>query len=1029
MFRLYYPVYSCFILMATLQMNAQVVINEVSSASLSTYLDEDGDQEDWIEFYNTSSSPVNMGGYTITSLENGSVKSWTFPNIIIKANDYLTVFCSKKNRNAYFDHWEVPVYANNPWKYFLGAGSPPPTWREITFNDTSWPVGAGGIGYGDGDDSTVTAPIYSVFMRKSFTVADTGIIPTALLLLDYDDAFVAYLNDVEIARANIGVYGDHPDYNTLAYDEHEATAYQTGNFSGAYFVPPSLIDSALKPGVNVFSIQVHNYASGLDDLSAIPYFLIGVNDTSVTYFPFPATVNLHTSFNLNSTGQELILKTPSGTIADQHVIGNMLLNNSFGRRPNGSNNWYFFDSPTPDTTNNTSAYFTNYLSKSSFSLPAGFYSSSQTLNISSPTGLVRYTLDGKDPDQSSALYTTPIIIDSTMVVRARTYSLNPLELPSEIITNTYFINENIQLPVVSLTSDPYNLFDYNYGIYVFGPNADSVNIPFQGSNFWQGWERPANIEYFDPNGMLGFETPSSIAIQGNFSKAWPQRGFAVRTRENYKGETIDYPLFPDKPNITQYKSFNIRNAGSDWNTCHMRDLFNQKNAQKITHLDIMDGRACVLFINGDYWGVYELREKQDKDYIENNSGIPSDRIDFLQFDGSIIEGSNTAFLNMVDFIGTNDMSIPANYSIATNMLDIENFCDYFITETYIINIDWLGSYTNNIKFWRPNNPAGKWRYVLWDTDLSLGFGEAFTTGAGAATDFLDVAINPTTSNPHSKMLSGLLANTGFRNYFINRYADLMNTIFLPSEMQNSVNKIHDEMLPEMARHFNKWGGSSPWGAFIGRADNVPEWETQIDTMMMFAADRINYARDQIENQFSLVKQVDVTIDVFPAGAGKIKISTITPESLPWTGIYFDGAPVSIKAIPNPGYEFKYWEANNSLLMNDSAAGITLNIDTNDVFKAHFDLLELGLDVFPNPFSNMITINYELAESMQVSLKLYSIIGQEIAEIISPDVFQPAGSASIKFDANSLSLSQGIYFIEFKTKDFTKTVKLVRAKGN
>ncbi|MFL5765383.1 MAG: CotH kinase family protein [Bacteroidia bacterium] len=1030
MIKRYLLVCLSFIFLPLLHLSSQVLINEVSSASVSNFLDEDGDQEDWIEFYNNSAAPVNMGGYTISTTENGKTKSWTFPNIIIKPHKYLTIFCSGKNRNAYFDHWEVPVYANNPWKYFLGVTNPPANWADLTFNDASWSTGNGGIGYGDGDDSTVTAPIYSVFMRKSFTVADTSKIPTALLFLDYDDAYVAYLNGVEISRANIGVYGDHPAFNTLAYDEHEATAYSTGNFSGAAFISPQQIDTVLRPGTNVFSIQVHNYSGGLDDLSAIPYFLIGVNDTTVTYFPFAASINLHTDFNLNSTGQTLTLKTPTGTIADEYAIPEMELNNTYGRRPDGAATWYLFDTPTPDTTNMTSAYYTNYVAKPSFSLAAGFYSSAQTAGITTPAGNIRYTLDGSDPDQSSALYTTAVTIDSTTVLRARAYSTNPYELPSEIITNTYFINENIQLPVVSLTSDPYNLFDYNYGIYVFGPGADTTAIPFQGSNFWKGWERPGNIEYFDASGHPGFETPSSISIQGNYSKAWPQRGFSVRTRDNYKGETINYPLFPDKP-ITQYKSFNIRNAGSDWNTCHMRDRFNQKNAQKSTHLDIMDGKACVLFVNGNYWGVYELREKQDKDYIESNSGVPAGKIDFLEFDGSIIEGSNAGFLNMVNFIGGHDMSIPANYNSAKNMLDIENFCDYFITETFIINVDWLGSYTNNIKFWRPNNPPGKWRYALWDTDLSLGFGEGLVSGATPNTDFLDVAIHPPTNNPHSTMLRSLLDNTEFKNYFVDRYADLINTIFQPSEMHSNAQAMHDEMLPEMARHFNRWNStswSSSWATFIGRADNVPEWEAQIDTMLLFSDTRVAFARDQIQSQFALNKQVDVTLDTYPAGAGKIKISTVTPETLPWSGVYFDGVPVTITATANPGYEFRYWEANSNLSGNDSSASITLNVSSNDLFKAHFEKLELGMDVFPNPFSDMITINYQLPESMQVSIKLYSIIGQEVATIVSPDKSQPEGSASVRFSTEGLALAQGLYFIEFKTKDMTSVVKLVKAKG-
>jgi len=225
-------VFVCLLLLA-FNLPAQVVINEVSSASVATYLDEDGDQEDWIEFYNTSSSPVNLNGYTITVKENAKTYSWTFPNIIIKPLEYLTVFCSKKNRTAYFDHWEIQVLAFFPWKYHVGTSNPTGgNWRSATYNDASWPSGIGSIGYGDGDDSTtITTAAKSVFMRQSFNVADTGKIVSALLLLDFDDAFVAYLNGVEIARANIGIYGDLPSYNVSAYDEHEATYYQNGEFS------------------------------------------------------------------------------------------------------------------------------------------------------------------------------------------------------------------------------------------------------------------------------------------------------------------------------------------------------------------------------------------------------------------------------------------------------------------------------------------------------------------------------------------------------------------------------------------------------------------------------------------------------------------------------------------------------------------------------------------------------------------------------------------------------------------------------
>lgn len=994
-------------------LHSQVVINEVSSATVSTFTDEDGDLEDWIEFYNTSAIAIDMIGYTISRNENGNIKSWTFPSLIIKPYGYLTVFCSEKNRNAYFDHWEVPIYPENVWRYFPGFSEPDPLWRETTFDDSSWQQGIAGIGYGDDDDSTLIAPTASLYMRKDFFVADTSKVSVALFLIDYDDAFVAYLNDVEIARSNIGVYGDHPAYSDLAYQDHEALSYQGGGPDG-FFIDKQTLNSALKVGLNNFSLQVHNIDTASSDMSAIPYFLMGVNDTTITYPSFDAGVTLHTNFNLNSSGQILALKDASGNLQDQYTISAMQINNSFGRRLNGTNNWYYFDQPTPNTTNDTSSFYTNYAGKPSFTLSAGFYNGTQIVGLSTGSGVINYTLDGKDPDQNSALYSVPITIDSTRVVRARAYSTNPLELPSEISTNTYFIDETITLPAVSLTSDPINLFDDYYGIYT-------------DANIENGWERPANIEYFDLQGSQGFETPASIAIQGNFSKTWPQRGFAVKTKENYNGSTINYPLFPGKPNVTQYKSFNIRNAGSDWNTCHMRDRFNQKNAQKSTNLDIMDGRPCVLFINGIYWGVYELREKQDKHYIANNNGVDADKIDFLQFDGDIIEGSNTEFFNMSSFIGYSDMADPANYSIAKGMLDIENFCDYFITETYLLNIDWLGSYTNNIKFWRPNNPPGKWRYVLWDTDLSLGIAESW--GGAATTNFLNLTINPPTLNPHSSILKGLLNNTEFKNYFVDRYADLMNTVFQPAKMQESAFKIRDEMLPEMARHFNLWAGPIDlWDGFIiGKSTDVPSWELNIDTMLLFANNRITNARDHIQSEFSLLKQVDVTLNVKPEGAGKIKISTITPETLPWTGVYFDGVPVTISVSPNPGYSFKYWQSEVLVSSPYSNSSMTLNISSNDQFTAYFEKLSDYFEVFPNPFNNQFTIKFELPADKQVSIIIYNILGQKVAEPVSNNTFQEEGIHSITVDANELRLDNGIYFIEFRSKDFKKSIKLVRTR--
>jgi len=192
---------------------------------------------------------------------------------------------------------------------------------------------------------------------------------------------------------------------------------------------------------------------------------------------------------------------------------------------------------------------------------------------------------------------------------------------------------------------------------------------------------------------------------------------------------------------------------------------------------------------------------------------------------------------------------------------------------------------------------------------------------------------PAPINPHLLIYKQLLSNTKFRNYFINRYADLINTMFQPDRVSNIANKMADDIEPEMARHFNKWAGPiSIFGFPIARAVDVVTWKAEIDSMLVFMQQRPGYVRNHIESNFLLNKQVDITLKVQPEGAGVIKINTIIPEKLPWTGVYFDGVPVTITAIPNEGYTFNHWEANITSLSNQneqSLDGIPRGVRANE----------------------------------------------------------------------------------------------------
>lgn len=999
---------------------AQILINEVCSAGDSAFVDEDGTVQDWVEFYNAGSSPVNLAGYKIKCVQNNDVKFWTFPQMIIDPQQHLTVFFSGKNRTDFFDHWEVPVFPTANFRYFPATVEPTSNWKDVSFNDGSWTLAPGPIGYGDGDDATVISPVISLYERYSFNIADTSKIAMAAFLVDFDDAFVAYLNGKEIARWNIGAQGYPPAYSDMAFDEHEAVQYQTGGWSGIMMVPGSSLDTIINQGINTLAIQTHNFIGGMDDLTMIPAMLIGVIDTVVTYFPFPVDMHLHTSFELNSAGSILTLYNSLGQIEDEQIIGQILLNHSRGRQPDGSANWCLFDRPTPDTTNYSTSCFAGYASSPVISLASGFYTGSQFTSITATdAGIINWTYTGSDPKPIDPVYTGTITIGNTQVIRAKLFPSNPSLLPGPIAAATYFVNENVTLPVVSLSTDPANLFNPITGIYVMGnnvPDQTITGIPFYNANFWQGWKRPADVSFFDKNKDLQFQQPVSISIQGNWSKVFPQRGFTIDINENYGGQTINYQLFPDKP-ATKYSSFNVRNAGSDWNTAHMRDRLIQKSVQQSTSLDIMDGYSCILFLNGQYWGVYEVREKQDKKYIANNSTTDDDNVDFLQFDGNVINGDNLSFFKMVKYISTVDMTLQTSYDSACALLDIPNFCDYFITETFVGNQDWLGLYTNNIKFWKPHDQPGKWRYILWDTDISF---------QSDTINKLAQVINPPTANPHSEMLAAMLVNDTFRNYFINRYADLINTTFHNQTMLRNTEAFYNEMLPEMPRDFAMWGtGTSPFSpTCVQGFINVAGWRNNINNLEYFEFVRPYYVRNQIQSQFAMISQVDVSLKTEPAGAGTIHLNTITPDSIPWTGVYFNGNPITMTAIAKPGYKFLYWKSNNVISENYPFNSLTTNVDVSDTFAAVFAPLESVFMAYPNPFYDDLTLYYELPEASVVTLRVYDVTGRLVEEILPASNYQAPGAYQIKLPTGTLNLANGMYLFQLSTSSFTKTIKLV-----
>jgi len=898
---------------------SQIVINEVQTSNKSTVFDEDGDFEDWIELYNSGVSAVNLYQYGLSD-EQADPYKWRFPSVTIEPKGHLLVFASGKNRRPIVNHWETAVFAQDTWRYFIGNQNPPATWKESGFDASGWLEGPGGIGYGDDDDGTSIAPTISVFMLKTFNIPDVSAIESSILSMDYDDGFVAYLNGTEIARANIT--GTPPSYNKLTNSDHEAQMYQGGT-PDHFVIDSVLLKSVLVNGNNVLAVQTHNSSATSSDLSSSPFLSFAIRNGDVYFKPVPAwfpkslNTNLHTNFKLKHSGESIIVTEPSGTVVDKLLVLYSDLNHSHCRIPDGSPDWCITTTPSPAQTNNSSICNNAYTEQPVFDIAPGFYKQNQlvSLSVSNPGSKIHYTLNGNIPQLTDPIFTDPIHVNLTQVVRARSFGPEGF-LPGKISTATYIIgSHNYDLPVVSLSTDSSNLWDYNSGIYVLGPNAKPENPNFD-ANFWQPWEKDCHVEYFGPMESRKFELDAGLSIHGGWSRALAQKSFNIKTHTYYDSSAINFKLFGDKP-ITEFKSFVLRNAGNDWMITHLRDALMQR-VMKNSFVDYMAYSPSVVFLNGKYWGIYNIRERNNKDYVEENHGINADSLDLIESDGIVSAGDANEFWQMVQYITTHEMSVPENFEVASSMWNMPNYADYFIAETYYVNNDWIGDWTNNIKLWRQHKPGAKWNYILWDTDFGLGYNGSYTENK------LAEALNPPIATPHAAIFRGMLKNDEFKLYFVNRYADLINTLYQPVYMKSIIQEMQDSITYEMPFAWQRWFSNT--GGLT--------WLNNINAMKAFINNRPNYARQHINSTFNLQGSVAVNLAVSPQGSGEVKINTIVPGPLPWYGTYFNGNPVTMTAIAKPGYTFLYWQANTYFGENASQT-LSVNLDHVDTFTAVF----------------------------------------------------------------------------------------------
>lgn len=868
----------------------QIVINEIMSSNFSTIADEDGDFSDWIELFNPQDSTINLNGYALSDDPANLVK-WIMPDLSIEAKDHLLVFASDKNRSNIVKHWETIINWGDNWRYRLGTSEPSTQWKNLGFNDQSWPSGPSGFGYGDDDDSTIIQPVQSLYIRKTFTVENINDISAAILHVDYDDAFVAYLNGSEIARANIGTVNIPPAYNQSANTAIEPVIVYGGR-PGAYLITNYQL--LIQEGENVLAIQVHNYGTTSSDMTMIPFFSLGLKEIPLNgngthpLLDLP-DIYLHTNFKLSADGESLFISDPQGIISDQISFGYIGSDISLGRQPDGTNSWYYFSESTPGDSNLTLGA-AGIAGEPVFSIEGGFYQSSVSVSLtpSNAGEIIRYSLDGSQPEESSTLYNQPVQLTSTKVLRARSFGSGLL--PGRTVTNSYIINFSTQLPVISLSTNPENFFDNETGIYVLGDSAEP-SFPYFGANFWKDWERPIHMEFFDENGLNGFSIDAGVKIFGGWSRGHAQKSLAIFARAGYGYNNISYKLFDDLP-FTKYESIVLRNSGNDWTHTMFRDALMTGLVDDVD-IDKQAYRPAVVFLNGEYWGIHNIREKVNEHFISAHHNVDTDSIDILEYFGEVVHGNNSDYMLLYNFISSNDMSISSNYEYVKSQVDVDNFIRYYVSQIYFANTDWPGA---NIKYWR-KSVNGKWRWIMYDTDFGFGL---YNPGdyAHNTLAFATSPSGPEWPNPpwSTLLLRRLLMNVSFKYDFINQFADFSNSIFSTQVVINKVSELKSVIESEIPRHIIKWNQF-----------NMNGWNSNIQVLNSFASQRLGYMRNHFIQKFGLNGLSEVNLTINDTSMGKVKLNTLTISDTAWSGIYFLGVPVKFIAVAERGYKFVRWE--------------------------------------------------------------------------------------------------------------------------
>lgn len=757
-------------------------INEVLSSSSSHILqDENGNSPDWIEIYNAGKEDISLAGFCLTDNEK-RLDKFVFPDVILPAGGYQLVLCSGEERI---------------------------TEREM---HASFKLSA------DGEQILLSC------RGQIVDQVDTG----------------RQAQDISLARNAAGVWekthcptpGRENEITALTQARASSTAPAIRGGVQLNEVMASASDFRDRPGydyVELFNDGPYQNLSGwsitLNGKEERAYVFpsgtgISQGEYLVVYFTTAQSNKLNAGFPISSSYGTLTLRNPAGQVMDVLSWDEPLYGNLPYGRPANSSAFCFLETETRGSRNPSTGYMRR-ADAPQFSVDAGFYAAPFTVELEAGDGeTIYYTLDGSTPTRQSRLYTGPLSIQETTVLRAAAGS--DFSMLSEIASATYFIGLDMPIPVVSVMIDDAYFDDPITGMMAKG-------------NYEKDWEYPANIEYFTPDGTRTLGQLAGVSVSGEVSRRYSQKSMVFFARKAYGNGEFAFNPFPHR-DYESVQAFVLRNAGSEGAADGVRfmDLFLTRLAL-YSHALVSDGQPVLVFINGEVWGHCNIRERVNKDYFAAHEGITDedviDAIDILNADGVASNGSAADYHKLSRYMETTNLNQPGALDYVLSQLDVDSLFDYAAYEMICGNRD-----LSNTRFYRV--PGGKWTWVLYDLDTAMN-------GTGSAP--IGYFMQPLSGDPIVQFdhvpFAALMKVPEMKDQFLRRMGEIMAEHFTYASLSAELDLLRGQMAPAMEYHLVRWP-----------AINMQKWYQNVETLRKTLKNRPPQVVKDVQVIFHLTDQ-------------------------------------------------------------------------------------------------------------------------------------------------------------------------------